>query len=88
MKTALQSLLAILAIFCQPALAAVGEEGAQYVPPPLVSIVWVWVFLFVFVGICVWFGVALWRAEKRDRAEAQAAAGAQSVASDSQHEAS
>jgi cytochrome c-type biogenesis protein CcmH/NrfF len=76
MRTAVYSILAILMTYCQAALAAVGE-GVQYVPPPLVSIVWVWVFVAVFIGICVWFGIALWRAEKKDRAQENAAATAQ-----------
>jgi len=79
MRTTIYSILGLLITFCRPALAAVGESP-EYVPPALVSIIWVWVFVAVFVGICVWFGFALWRAEKKDRAQASAAATAQPIA--------
>ena len=85
MRTAVRSILAILMTYCQAALAAVGE-GAQYVPPPLVSVVWVWVFVAVFIGICVWFGIALWRAEKKDRAHESAVATAQSLGQNPQQD--
>jgi heme/copper-type cytochrome/quinol oxidase subunit 2 len=87
MRTAVYSILAILMTYCQSILAAVGESP-EYAPPPLVSIVWVWVFVAVFVGICMWFGIALWRAEKKDRAQTSAAATAQHLTQDPQQDAS
>lgn len=62
--------VAVAIVLAAAAGRSFAQAGAECVgaPGPVVSTLWVIVFLALFVAICAWIAIAIWRNERKDRA--------------------